>query len=66
MSYKIEISPHLPFEKFISFCDIQTKREFREYTGEIVNCLKIGNKILLSQELYEKFKKEYKDKPFKI
>ena len=47
--------PLLPFDETRLASSLETKKEVSIYTGEKVHCLKNGNTLYVSEELYQKF-----------
>jgi len=51
-----QVSPALPVEETVNACDIEFKCEVKIPTGKIINCVKIGTTLIMSQELFDKIK----------
>lgn len=55
---KVIINSFLPYEETTKVYDIKTKEETYLPTGKIINCIRRGNYLFVSQSLYDAIKKE--------
>jgi len=55
----------LPIEETVPACDIVLKCEVRIGTGKMIDCVRIGMRLLMSRELYDTIKNEFKDETIK-
>ena len=58
-SFVCQVSAMLPYPETVPATDINTRQEVRVKTGEVINCLQIGNKLLVSQDVYETLSKKH-------
>ena len=62
----ITVIPHsmLPYDETVAACSLETREEVRVLTGREMNVIhdKKNNRFYVSQEIYDKVKKEIKEK----
>lgn len=64
--FTCQVSPLLPVDETTVACNIETREEVKIATGVKINCVRFGNKLIMTQELYEEIKKLTADEKSKI
>ena len=54
--FTCQVSAMLPYPETVKACDIETKEEVNILTGEEINCMQIGDKLIMTQEVYDSIK----------
>ena len=54
--FSCQVSPLLPYPETVKACDIETKEEVRILTGKEINCMQLGHKLIMTQEVYDSIK----------
>lgn len=58
---EVETNRFLPYDKMVKVCDIETREEYMTPNGQQVKAIVLGNKILVSQELFDQFRQMLKE-----
>jgi hypothetical protein len=58
-SFVCQVSALLPYDETVPASDLNTRQEVIVKTGEVINCLQIGNILLVSKDMYDALSKNH-------